>query len=96
MAIDANHERVRWAAALALGIVVGVVGAGMRRGHERAAHAAGPRSSSRLGVERLQHLTASLSAALTVEEVARVMVDERAATIGARAAPSASSRATSS
>ena len=66
---------LRWAVALVVGIVVAGVGIGMRRGHERAADAAEREERSRLRVERLQALAASLSAALTVEEVARVMVE---------------------
>ena len=59
-------------------------GFGMRRGHERAAEAAALADRSRLRVERLQALAASLSAALTPEQVARVMVEGVPAAIGAR------------
>lgn len=74
----------RWAVALVFGIIVAGVGFGMRRGHERAADAAEQAERSRLRVERLQALAASLSAALTPEEVARVMVEAVPAAIGAR------------
>ena len=56
----------------------------MRRGQERAAKAAENEERSRLRVERLQALAASLSAALTVEEVAGVMVEGVPNAIGAR------------
>ena len=56
----------------------------MRRGQERAANAAENEEQSRLRVERLQALAASLSAALTVEEVAGVMVEGVPTAIGAR------------
>ena len=56
----------------------------MRRGQERAAQAAENEERSRLRVERLQALAASLSAALTVEEVAGVMVEGVPNAIGAR------------
>ncbi len=74
----------RWAVALVFGIIVAGVGFGMRRGHQRAADAAEQAERSRLRVERLQALAASLSAALTPEEVARVMVEAVPAAIGAR------------
>ena len=75
---------VRWAVALVFGVIVAGVGFGMRRGHERAAEAAALADRSRLRVERLQALAASLSAALTPEQVARVMVEGVPAAIGAR------------
>ena len=75
---------VRWAVALVFGVIVAGVGFGMRRGHERAAEAAARAERSRLRVERLQALAASLSAALTPEQVARVMVEGVPAAIGAR------------
>ena len=81
---QSREEFVRWAVALAVGVVVAAVGAGMRRGHERAADAAERAERSRLRVEGLQHLAASLSAALTPEEVARVLVDGVPSAIGAR------------
>lgn len=75
---------VRWAIALLFGLIVAGVGFGMRRGQERAADAAAEAERSRLRVERLQVLAASLSAALTPEEVARVLVEGVPAAIGAR------------
>jgi serine/threonine-protein kinase RsbW len=83
-AIESRDELVRWAVALVVGIIVAGVGFGMRRGHERAADAAERAEQSWLRVERLQALAASLSAALTPEEVARVMVEAVPAAIGAR------------
>ncbi len=81
---QSRDEFVRWAIALAVGVVVAGVGFGMRRGHERAADAAERAERSRLSVERLQKLAAALSAALTPEEVARVLVDGVPVAIGAR------------
>ncbi len=79
-----RDDFVRWAAALIAGLVVAGVGIAMRRGQERAAKAAENEERSRLRVERLQELAASLSAALTVEEVAGVMVEGVPVAIGAR------------
>lgn len=93
---DSRDDFVRWAISLLVGILIGAVGIAMRRGQERAALAAESEEQSRLRVERLQALAASLSAALTVEQVASVMVDGVPTAIGARVAPSASSRTTSS
>ncbi len=74
---------VRWTVGLLFGIMVAGIGFGMRRDHERAADAAELAERSRLRVERLQMLATSLSAALTVEEVARAMIEEVPAAIGA-------------
>jgi anti-sigma regulatory factor (Ser/Thr protein kinase)/GAF domain-containing protein len=79
-----RDEFVGWAASLVLGIVIAGVGIAMRRGQERAARAAENEERSRLRVERLQALAAALSAALTVEEVAGVMVEGVPNAIGAR------------
>src|SRR6478735_7538427 len=81
---DSRDDFVRWATSLAVAIVVAGVGIAMRRGQERAARAAENEERSRLRVERLQALAASLSAALTVEEVAGVMVEGVPTAIGAR------------
>ncbi len=83
-AISSRDDFVQWAVSLAAGTIVAGVGFGMRRGHERAALVAEREERSRLRVERLQALAASLSAALTPEEVARVMVESVPAAIGAR------------
>ena len=77
-------DLVRWAASLVASAVVAFVAFGMRRGHERAARAAEREELSRLRVESLQELAAALSAALTVEEVARVMVNSAHTVIGSR------------
>lgn len=82
--VASRDDLIRWAASLAVAVIIGLVGLGMRLGHERAALAAEREERSRLRVERLQSLAASLSAALTVEEVAGVMVDGVPAAIGAR------------
>lgn len=76
----------RWVVALVFGIVVAGVGFGMRRGHERAADAAARAERSRLRVKRLQAFAASLSAAVTPEEVARAMVEGVPPAIGSRGA----------
>jgi GAF domain-containing protein/anti-sigma regulatory factor (Ser/Thr protein kinase) len=81
--IGSRDERVRWGASLAIGILIAAVGYGMRRSQEHAAIAAEGEERTRLGVERLQALAASLSAALTVEEVAGVMVEGVPNAIGA-------------
>ena len=82
--IGTRDEFVRWAASLIVGVVVTGVGIAMRRGHSRAADAVERAERSRLRVLGLQGLSASLSAALTPEEVARALVDGVPATIGAR------------
>ncbi len=79
-----RDDFVRWATSLAVGVLIAAVGIAMRRGQERAAKAAENEERSRLRVERLQALAASLSAALTVEEVAAVMVEGVPIAIGAR------------
>ena len=83
-AVSSRDDFVRWAVSLAAGLIVVGVGFGMRRGHERAALVAEREERSRQRVERLQALAASLSAALTPEEVARAMVEGVPAAIGAR------------
>lgn len=86
MSLDfaSRDDFVRWAASLVVGVLIAGVGIAMRRGQERAARAAANEERSRLRVERLQALAASLSAALTVEEVAGVMVEGVPVAIGAR------------
>ena len=79
-----RDDLVRWTVSLAIGVVIAAVGITMRRGQERAAKAAENEERSRLRVEGLQALAASLSAALTVEEVAAVMVEGVPTAIGAR------------
>jgi len=64
--------------------------------HERAALAAEREERSRVRVERLQELAAALSAALTVEEVAGVMVEGATTAIGGRGGARGSSKVTSS
>ena len=81
---SSRDDFVRWATSLAVGVLIAAVGIAMRRGQERAAKAAENEERSRLRVERLQALAASLSAALTVEEVAAVMVEGVPIAIGAR------------
>ena len=82
--ISSRDDFVRWLVSLLVGILIGGVGIAMRRGQERAAHAAESEEQSRLRVERLQALAAALSAALTVEQVASVMVEGVPTAIGAR------------
>ncbi len=74
---------IRWSASLAFGLVVAAVGLRLRRGRERATQAAERAERSHLRVESLQMLAAQLSAALTPEEVARVMIEGVPAAIGA-------------
>ncbi|MEO5634627.1 SpoIIE family protein phosphatase [Gaiella sp.] len=74
----------RWAVSLVVGVIVVGVGVAMRRGQSRAADAVDRAERSRLQVLGLQGLSASLSAALTPEEVARALVDGVPAAIGAR------------
>ena len=81
---SSRDDLVRWATSLAVGVLIAAIGIAMRRGQERAAKAAENEERSRLRVERLQALAASLSAALTVEEVAAVMVEGVPVAIGAR------------
>jgi GAF domain-containing protein/anti-sigma regulatory factor (Ser/Thr protein kinase) len=81
---SSRDDLVRWAASLAVSAVIVFVTFGMRRGHERAARAAEREELSRLRVEGLQELAAALSAALTVEEVAGVMVNGAHTVIGSR------------
>ena len=83
-ALDSRDDLMRWATALLVGVVVAGVGRAMRRGHERAAGAAVRAEDSHRRVERVQELAAALSAAVTPEDVARVMVEGVPATIGAR------------
>ncbi len=84
-ALDAAHGAlVPWAASLATAIVIGSVAFAMRRRHERTADVADQLERSYERVERLQELAALLSAALTPEQVAGVMVERVPATIGAR------------
>lgn len=82
--VTSRDDLVRWAASLVVAVIIGFVGFGMRLGHQRAALAAVREERSRIRVERLQSLAAALSAALTVEEVAAVMVDRVPTMIGAR------------
>jgi GAF domain-containing protein/anti-sigma regulatory factor (Ser/Thr protein kinase) len=78
-----SDDLMRWATSLIVGLVVAGVGWTMRRGHERAAHAADRAEHSHRRMERLQQLAASLSAALTPEDVARVMLESVPSAIGA-------------
>ena len=83
--LDATHDAlVTWAASLATAIVIAAVAFAMRRSHERTADVADQLERSHERVERLQELAALLSAALTPEQVAGVMVERVPATIGAR------------
>lgn len=82
--IAARDELIGWVASLVVGVIVAGVGVAMRRGHSRAADAVERAERSRLQILGLQGLSASLSAALTPEEVARALVDGVPATIGAR------------
>ena len=81
--IESRDDFMRWVTSLAVGLVVAGVGWTMRRGHQRAAFAADRAEHSHRRMERLQHLTAGLSAALTPEDVARVMVESMPAALGA-------------
>ena len=82
--IAAKDDFVRWSISLIVGVIVAGIGVAMRRGQSRAADALDRAERSRLQVLGLQRLSASLSAALTPEEVARALVDGVPTTIGAR------------
>ncbi len=82
-AMSSREDVVRWSMSLLIGGVIATVGFKMRRGHERAAAAAEREERSRLRVERLQALAGDLSAALTLEEVAGVLVGGVPGVIGA-------------
>jgi len=82
--IATKDEFVRWATSLIVGMIVAGVGIATRRGQSRAADAVDRAERSRLRVLGLQSLSASLSAAVTPEEVARALVEGVPPAIGAR------------
>ncbi len=82
--IATRDDFVRWAVSLVVGVIVTGIGIAMRGGHSRAADAVDKAERARLQVMGLQSLSASLSASLTPEDVARALVDGVPTTIGAR------------
>ena len=79
-----RNALVPWAVSLGMGVVIAAIAFVMRRGHERTADAADRVERSRERVERLQELAALLSAAITPQQVAGVMVERMPALLGAR------------
>ncbi|HSI97099.1 MAG TPA: GAF domain-containing protein, partial [Gaiellaceae bacterium] len=82
--VSSEGELVGWGVALVVALGVVWVSFAMRRGHERAASAAGVAEASFEEMESLQQLASALSAALTPADVTHSLVERTPAILGAK------------